>query len=278
MRKLFLSVAAIMISAIALDAKDPVPANIKVMSFNIRNSGAEDGTNSWRYRAPAVGYMIEDQAADIFGLQEARLDQWTYLDEGLDNYKSVGVGREDGKKGGEAMKIYYNTKKISLVKWGTFWLSETPEKPTKGWDAACFRTATWALVKDKKSGNRFYFVDTHIDHRGNEAQENGVQLVVDKMKEINSEDLPIIIVGDFNVWPDNPCLAPMRAYAKNARETAVKTDDVHSFNAWGKHSAQIDYIWYKGFGSCTEFETITKPYLERAYVSDHYPVKAILFF
>jgi len=270
--------AAIVISASMLDAKGPVPASIKVMSFNIRQSNAEDGTNSWNFRAPAVGYMLDDQAADLFGLQEARQDQWAYLDEGLENYKSVGVGREDGRKEGEAMRIFYNTKKIALLKWGTFWLSETPDEPSKGWDAACKRSVTWALVKDKKSGNKFYFVDTHIDHRGKEAQEKGLQLLVDKMKEINDEDFPIVILGDFNVEPDNTCLAPVREYAKNARETAVKTDDVISFNDWGKRSEQIDYIWYRGFGSCTEFETVTKSYLERTYVSDHYPIKATLFF
>jgi len=278
MKKIFLTVAAIVISATTLAAKDTVPASIKVMSFNIRNSNGKDGTNSWMYRAPAVGYMLEDQAADIFGLQEALPDQWAFLDEGLDDYKSVGVGRDDGRKEGESMRIYYNTKKISMIKWGSFWLSETPEKPLKGWDAACRRTATWALVKDKKSGKKFYFVDTHVDHRGVVAQEKGIKLIVDKMKAINDEELPIIIVGDFNVTPDNPCLSPMREYAKNARETAVKTDDIQSFNDWGKRSEQIDYIWYRGFGSCTEFETVTKTYLERTYVSDHYPIKAILFF
>jgi len=278
MKKLLMAVAVTVISTSMLGAKDIAPANIKVMSFNIRNSGAKDGTNSWIYRAPAVGYMIEDQAVDIFGVQEARQDQWVYLDDGLDNYKSVGVGRDDGKKEGESMRIYYNTKRMSILKWDTFWLSETPDEPSKGWDADCRRTATWALVKDKKSGNKFYFVDTHIDHMGEAAKENGVKLLVETMKTINADNLPIVIVGDFNMRPDNPSLVPIREYAKSAKETAVKTDDIDSFNAWGKRSSQIDYIWYRGFDSCTEYETVTKSYFDRTYISDHYPVKAVLFF
>ena len=277
MKKIILAATAIFVAVICF-AKTDKPVSIKVMSYNIRNSNANDGTNSWIYRAPASGMMIEAQMPDILGTQETCLDQVNFLKDGLDDYKCIGVGREDGKEEGEHMEVFYNYRKITLLKWGTFWLSETPDKPSRGWDAACKRTATWAVMKEKKSGKKFFFVNTHIDHRGQEAQLNGIALLVEKTKEYNKENLPVVITGDFNVLPDNPSLVSIREFAKNARETATKTDNEGSYTGWGKTSEQIDYIWYNGFGSCTEYETHKKPYFERTFISDHFPVMATLFF
>ena len=125
---------------------------LKVMSYNIRLGSGQDGTNSWRFRAPVTLEMLKDQAPDVFGVQEALDYQVALIEEYADDYDCVGVGREDGRKKGEHMSIFWNKKTIKLLKWGTFWLSETPDKPSKGWDAACYRTATWALMKDKRTG------------------------------------------------------------------------------------------------------------------------------
>lgn len=175
-----------------------------MISYNIRVGKANDGTNSWQYRYPASAMMIMDQKPDIFGLQEALDFQFKYLEEYCPGYKGIGVGREDGRKEGEIMAIFYNKKTIKLIKWGTFWLSETPEKPSKGWDAACFRSATWALMKDKASGRKFYYVNTHLDHVGWEARKNGLKLIVDRIAEINPENYPMILTGDFNMRIERP--------------------------------------------------------------------------
>ena len=260
-------------------AKSGKPADINVISYNIRVGKANDGTNSWQYRYPA-SVMIMDQKPDIFGLQEALDFQFKYLEEYCPGYKGIGVGREDGRKEGEIMAIFYNKKTIKLIKWGTFWLSETPEKPSKGWDAACFRSATWALMKDKASGRKFYYVNTHLDHVGWEARKNGLKLIVDRIAEINPENYPMILTGDFNMRIERPEFDDLKKVMRNAREVAFKTDHHGTFNDWGKAADDeiIDYIWFKGFSSCTEYETITKPYMNRAYVSDHYPIKATLIF
>ena len=261
-------------------AKSGKPADINVISYNIRVGKANDGTNSWQYRYPASAMMIMDQKPDIFGLQEALDFQFKYLEEYCPGYKGIGVGREDGRKEGEIMAIFYNKKTIKLIKWGTFWLSETPEKPSKGWDAACFRSATWALMKDKASGRKFYYVNTHLDHVGWEARKNGLKLIVDRIAEINPENYPMILTGDFNMRIERPKFDDLKKVMRNAREVAFKTDHHGTFNDWGKAADDeiIDYIWFKGFSSCTEYETITKPYMNRAYVSDHYPIKATLIF
>lgn len=259
-----------------LNAKEP--GKITVISYNIRLGTADDGTNSWKYRYPASALMIDDQKPDIFGLQEAYDFQVQYLEETCTDYKAVGVGREDGKEKGEHMSIFYNKKTIKLLKWGTYWLSDTPEKPSMGWDAACFRTATWALLKDKKSGKKFYYVNTHLDHIGVEARKNGLALIMDNVAKMNPENLPMIITGDFNMTVDHPSMSGIKARMQNTREVAAKTDSHITYNGWGKGGSIIDYIWFSGFSSCPEYETITKEYFKRTYISDHCPVKAVLVF
>ena len=259
---------------------DNRPVELKVMSYNIRNGEAKDGTNAWQYRAPATMMMLEDQKPDIFGIQEAFDYQVAAILTFTEGYKAVGVGREDGKHEGEHMSIFYNKKRLKLQRWGTYWLSETPDKPSMGWDAACRRTATWALMKDKKSGKKFYFVNTHLDHVGVQARKKGLELIVANIAKMNKEGYPMILTGDFNVTLEDPCLEALEGVMKSARATAVKTDNSGSFNNWGKQNPEspIDYIYYKGFSSCPVFEVVKKSYYERKFVSDHFPVSAVLIF
>ena len=254
--------------------------DLKVMSYNIRLGIGKDGTNSWEFRYPATALMIEDQQPDVFGVQEAHDFQILFIKENLRNYDCVGVGREDGKSKGEHMSIFWNKKKISLIKSGTFWLSETPEKPSKGWDAHCKRTATWALMKDKRTGKKFYFVNTHLDHRGKLAQKNGLALIVSRIDEINPQGYPMVLTGDFNVKPNNPVLTDLDKIMQSSRKVAKKTDNHQTFNGWGKakSDAVIDYIYVSGFSDCIEYQTVTKSYAERKFISDHYPIFTTLKF
>lgn len=252
--------------------------SLKVISFNLRNGEANDGTNSWRYRCPASLLMVQEECPDIMGVQEAYDYQVLFFTENLKDYKAKGVGREDGKREGEHMSIFYNKKTVSLKKWGTFWLSETPDEPSLGWDGACRRTATWAVMKHKKSGNKFLYVNTHLDHVGKKAQKNGLALILDRIAELNTDNLPVVLTGDFNVTPDDPVLDGLDSVMKSARNTALKTDSTGTYNDWGKTSQIIDYIYYSGFSSCPEFRTVTKKFGSWPFISDHYPVGAVLVF
>ena len=259
---------------------EKAPKELKVMSYNIRLGVGKDGTNSWQYRCPATIAMLEAQKPDVFGVQEAYDFQIAFIEEFCKDYKNVGVGREDGKKKGEHMSIFWNKKTVSLLKWGTFWLSETPEKPSKGWDADCIRTATWALMKDKKTGKKFYFVNTHLDHRGAEAQKNGLKLIVDRIGSINPEGYAMVLTGDFNIKPNNPALVDLDNKMQCTRKIAPKTDNENTFNGWSikKTDMIIDYIYVSGFSECPEYKTVTEKYYERPFVSDHYPVVSRLIF
>ena len=277
-KKIMMTMAAMILSLPFVTAEEKEGTEgLKVMSYNIRLGSADDKTNSWALRYTATEEMLKDQAPDVFGVQEALVYQVAFIED-ICGYESVGVGRENGKKEGEHMSIFWNKKTVKMLKWGTFWLSETPEKPSKGWDAECFRTATWALMKDKKTGKKFYFVNTHLDHKGTEAQKNGLKLIVDRIAEINPDGLPMVLTGDFNIEPKNPALKDLDARMQSARKIAVKTDDHATYNGWGKSSTMIDYIYVSGFSSCPEYQTVTKRYEDRKFISDHYPIFARLIF
>jgi endonuclease/exonuclease/phosphatase family metal-dependent hydrolase len=282
MRKLTLIIAAVLMvlpfkSSAQKQTRD---YDLKVMSYNIRLGTAKDGTNSWEYRYPATALMLKDQMPDVFGVQEAFNFQIKFIEENFTDYDSFGVGRDNGKSEGEFMSIFWNKKTVKMIKGGTFWLSETPEKPSMGWDAACKRTATWALMKDKNTGKLFYFVNTHLDHKGAEARRKGLELIVSRIDEINPKGYPMILTGDFNIKPDNEALVGLEQRMQSARKIAPKTDNNATFNNWGKAKSDmvIDYIYVSGFSACPEYHTITEKYGTWKYVSDHYPITAKLIF
>ena len=254
---------------------------LKVISYNIRVGKAPDGPNAWELRKPASPAMIADQQPDIFGLQEALGMQLDYLEENCPDYDHVGVPRDDGKEKGEVMAIFWNTKTQKLLKWGNFWLSDTPEEPSLGWDAKCLRTATWALLKDKRYNKKYYYVNTHLDHKGKVARAKGLQLIVDRIDDINPEGYPMILTGDFNVELGDSCLLSLKGRMESVRDIAAVTDSLDTFQGFGTGEYKccvIDYIYESGFTATPLFETITKTYAEIPYISDHYPISAILVF
>ncbi len=280
MKKILISILAVLVAAPVFAKKAETPAMVSVISYNIRHGKAKDGTNSWEFRYATSAMMVEDQKPDLMGVQEALEIQVKYLEEYTNGYGYIGVGRDDGKKKGEQMGIFYNKKSIKVIKWGTYWLSETPDEPSFGWDAKCRRSATWALLKDKRSGKKFFYVNTHLDHIGVEARSKGLKLVQDKIAEMNPQGWPLILSGDFNIEPDNAAIAELDKTMQSARDVAAKTDRHGTFNGWGKKNPEsiIDYIYFSGFRRCVSYETITKEYGGRKFISDHYPIKAVLEF
>ena len=268
----------IVAAAFSLFACSPSPTPLKVMTFNVRAGVANDHENSWQYRRKAAADMILDQRPAVFGVQEAVDFQLDYFLEQCPMYQCVGVGREDGVKEGEHMSVFYDTTRIALQDWGTYWLSETPDVPSLGWDAACRRTATWTLLKDLTGKRDFYFVNTHLDHVGKEARRKGLALIVDRIGQMNPDGFPMILMGDFNVFPDDPCLKDLRNLMTDAWETAPEIDEGPTWHGWGTvtDTRHIDYIFYSGFSKCTSLVRLTKSYDNMPFVSDHYPVIAVL--
>lgn len=280
MKKVLLAIISIVLFILVFNSCKTSEQALKVISYNIRVGSAPDGDHHWDKRKPATPAMIADQKPDIFGLQEALKMQLDYIEETCPNFDHVGVHRDDGKEKGEVMAIFWNTKTQEMIRWGNFWLSETPETPSKGWDAACFRTATWALLKDKRYNKYYYYVNTHLDHLGKEARAKGLSLIVDRIDDINPEGYPMILTGDFNVNLGDPCLQSLSGRMESVRDIAPKTDSLNTYQGFGTEKGQrvIDYIYESGFRATPSFETITKTYEGVPYISDHYPVAAVLVF
>lgn len=251
--------------------------SLVVMSYNVRNAAAADGANAWELRKSATPAMIKAVKPDVFGVQEALPEQEEYILQTSPRYKSYGIGRNDGVEG-ERMSIFYNTRRLLLEEYGTWWLSETPDEPSVGWDAKYPRTATWALFKDFRSGRRFYFVNTHLDHKGVVARREGLAMIVGKIKEMNP-DIPLVLTGDFNVEPSDSCLVDLDRVMLSARATAASTVDTPSFNGFRKPASKtIDYIYYSGFASASWFKVIDETFDDKEFISDHYPIVASLVY
>ncbi|MCI7307293.1 endonuclease/exonuclease/phosphatase family protein [Alistipes senegalensis] len=253
-----------------------------MISFNIRVDNAADGTNVWRNRRDAVVTMIERERPMLLGFQEAQPHQITYLSEHCPDYAWYGLGRDTGKvppatdsyAAEETMAIFWRTAELELLDKGTFWLSETPDQVSKGWDASYRRTCTWAGFRHKKSGQTCYFFNTHLDNDGKVAREESIKLLVSRMKTINSKRRVSFLTADFNSNVTDACFAPLHVYMRDARANAAVSDDYPSWNGYGASTGRLDHVFFSG-DNCTarEFRTLRGDY-GVPYISDHYPVAA----
>ena len=256
--------------------------DISVISFNIRVDKMADGTNVWRNRRDAVVAMIERERPMLLGLQEAQPHQITYLSEHCPDYTWYGLGRDTGKvppatdsyAAEETMAVFWRTAELELLDTGTFWLSDTPDHGSKGWDASYRRTCTWVGFRHKKSGQTCYFFNTHLDNDGKVAREESIKLLVSRMKTINSKRRISFHTADFNSNVTDACFAPLQVYMRDARANAAVSDDYPSWNGYGASTGRLDHIFFSG-DNCTarEFRTLRGDY-GVSYISDHYPVAA----
>lgn len=257
---------------------------MKIMSFNLLCGGK--GQRDWPNRKGMVLETIRCADPDTLGVQEAHYDWIRTLCAGLPDYAYVGVGRDDGKTAGEFSAVFYKKEKFTLLDSGSFWLSETPDVPgVRGWDAACVRVCSWAKLEDKGTGKRFVHFNTHLDHVGLVAMQQGALLVTAKAAEI-CPDLPAFFTGDFNVTPDSaPYRTVIEAGFGDARNLAVDSDDSPTFhwevfveNRRKKENTTIDYCFVKGDVQVLQFRVLQDVYPGNLYPSDHYPVLATVSF
>ena len=259
---------------------------VKIVSSNVRCWSPYDlGKKSWFYRASVLMQTVADANPDVIGFQEVTKLHYKYLCDCLPDYDSVITYRDDSPLA-EACPVFYNTLKFELIDKGSFWLSETPDVPgVKGWDAACVRICSWAKLEDKQTGKRFVHFNTHLDHVGLVAMQQGALLVTAKAAEI-CPDLPAFFTGDFNVTPDSaPYRTVIEAGFGDARHLAADSDDSPTFH-WEvfvskrpkKENTVIDYCFVKGDVQVQSFRVLQDVYPGKLYPSDHYPVLATVSF
>ncbi|MBP5548421.1 MAG: endonuclease/exonuclease/phosphatase family protein [Bacteroidales bacterium] len=250
----------------------------KVISFNIRSNNYPhaDGVNCWNNRKDAVIKMIRNEDPMVFGLQEALLDQLTFIDNNfIRKYRRIGVGRDNGISRGEHLAIYYDYNKVDLVFQKTRWLSERPQQFSIGWDAACMRTVTIARFRIKETGKEFLYLNTHLDHVGKVAREESIKLLLKLIDQYNSDGIPVILGGDFNATIDDDIFNPLiSANFVSARFIAKRRDYSYTYNGFGNGKPAIfDYIFVKNI-QVIRFKTLVKGY-GVPYISDHYPIEII---
>ena len=254
----------IIVCALTVSAQEAV---INVASYNIRQYNKQDSINGngWQVRCPILAQLIRFHEFDVSGTQEGFKHQLEDLKAALPGYDYTGVGREDGADAGEHSAIFYRTDLFTLVDHGDFWLSETPEKPSIGWDAVLPRICSWARLRHNPTGKEFLFFNLHMDHIGKQARVESALLVQQKMNEFGSE-LPTFLTGDFNVdqthqsytalttsgkLKDSYCTAKL-VYALNGTFNDYSTNDYST--------SRIDHIFVSPNVKVDKYGVLTDTY------------------
>jgi len=254
---------------------------LEVMSYNIRYNNPDDGINQWKYRKGSLFKYLNERTPAVVGMQEVLHDQLKDLQNALADYAYVGVGREDGKTKGEYSPIFYNKNALEVVESATFWLSETPDQISVGWDAALERICTYALFKDLRTRKHFWVFNTHFDHIGTTARKESVKLILKKINTKNENKLPVLITGDFNLTPET---IPIQMFQKAYEDVLAKLPPsaplygtFTGFDIEKKAEKRIDYIFHQGF-QIISAKHIGLKTPEGHWVSDHHPVVIICSF
>lgn len=250
---------------------------MKVMTFNVLCHGCEG--HDWFDRQDDVIATVRNYMPDIFGLQEAHLDWMKAFRNNMPEYDYVGVGRDDGKEDGEFSPVFYKKDKFDFVEGNTFWISETPDVPSRSWETACTRVCSYAKLRDKASGKEFIAMNTHLDHVSVEARKNGVRLINEFAKKL---DCPVVITGDFNIPEKTDCYPDMIGYGvfRDTKYVAPVTEDTFTFHEFFHHNGErsvIDFIFINDGFDAAVYHVIQDK-IDGAFPSDHCPVIADIDF
>jgi len=251
--------------------------NISMMTYNVRYGLADDGENSWELRKEFLASQINSHNPDFIGTQEGLPFQIEYINSHLPKHEFIGKSRDgDGK--GEYSAIFYNQEKFKLVEQHTFWLSTTPSKVSKGWDAAYPRICTYGLFKDIKTNKKFWIINTHLDHIGTKAREQSVIMILKKIKEINIKNYPLIFMGDLNAEPDSKPISILKEQLSDSKEVSLvkPSGPIGTFNAFQYNepvTRRIDYIFISKNNTIKVSNyAVLSDVKDSKYPSDHLPV------
>ncbi len=257
--------------------------DLGIMSYNLRFDNPDDGVNAWDNRKERVANIIQFYEPVFIGTQEGLLHQIEYLEKELKQYNWIGVGRDGGAMSGEYSALFYDTSKVELIGGSdqTIWLSETPSKPSKSWDAALPRILTYGKFRDLQTKDEFFVLNTHFDHIGDTARAKSAELIVETIHEITSGE-PVILTGDFNVTPDDDpydILTEKESALRDAYEVSElpHTGPHFTFEGFevksGSERRRIDFIFVNDRVKVNKHAIISS-FSGDFYPSDHLPVIA----
>jgi endonuclease/exonuclease/phosphatase family metal-dependent hydrolase len=267
----------IVVSFFLLNASALAQTKAVVMTYNIRLNVKSDGENWWENRKDKVAALMNYYEADFIGAQEVQHEQLEYLLKTLPHYSSIGVGRDDGKTAGEYSCILYNNQKYKLVQQSTFWLSQTPEKVSMGWNAVCNRVCTYGLFEHIKTKKKLWVFNTHFDHVGDTARIESAKLIMKRIKELTvKQNYPVVFTGDLNAQVTDAPVQYISQHLNNARMISAMapygpeaTWNAFKFEVVPK--GWIDYVFVFKSISVQKYAVITDSY-DKKYPSDHFPV------
>ena len=274
-------------SVFHVDASDSTA--LRIVSFNIRCTNMNDGTNSWDLRRDVFFDEVKRMAPSVIGFQEVRPDQYEEIVARMKrDFDFVGVGRDDGKDKGERALVAYDKRRFKKLRNGDFWYSENPDVAgSKSWDTAITRVCTWVVLKDKISDRNFLFVNTHFDHKGVLARENSSRMLVKKLPEL-AKGNPIILTGDFNMHEDSAAYKLLLNRKEGAKPWLLdsyrelnpkRSPEESTFNGFNRltKGSRIDFIFHtpdiKPLSA-----SIERVYPNGRHASDHYAITAVLEF
>ncbi|HAE69650.1 MULTISPECIES: endonuclease/exonuclease/phosphatase family protein [Sphingobacterium] len=166
---------------------------------------------------------------------------------------------------------------------GVFWLSQTPDIPSIGWDADDQRICQWTKFKVKKTGKIFYVFNVHFYWRLKTAKAESGPLLIKKIREI-AGNLPVLCMGDFNSVVNSPQIKAMKESLFDSYDPVdMASQDVKGTAAAGGDFVtvphqRIDYIFHTKHFEVKDCKILTDVYNGNHHPSDHLPVTALLSF
>jgi endonuclease/exonuclease/phosphatase family metal-dependent hydrolase len=249
---------------------------LNVGSFNIRNGkNLKEGSerkgdykkyNGWDDRKAMLCDMINLEAFDLFGAQEVRKVQLDDMLAMLPDYDYIGVGRDDGGDKGEFSPVFYRKDIFEKLDGGTFWLSPTPDVPSKGWDARYKRICSWGLFRHKASGKKVCFMNVHFDHRGVQARIEASKQIAAYVKK-HCKGVPVVLSGDFNVTQHSDSYKTLKnsKVLKDSYNLAKyhfePTGTFNSFNPKRYTTQRIDHLFVSKGVKVSRWGVLTYHYL-----------------
>ena len=257
---------------------------IRFANYNMRVILAEDSAErAFPERKPFILKRIADYDFDIIGAQEVNDEMKASLMEDLsETYSVIGEGRRADRKG-EGTPIFYKTSRFDLLDWGSFWLSKTPDIPgSKDWDASIERIATWSKFLDKTTGKKFFYINTHFDHKGPESRTMAAKILLDKARELH-DGLPVFFTGDLNTWSATEPIAILSdnelvkdSYTSSETAPTGRKSPYYGFDFDRQDSDRGDYIFVPKDALVHSYACIDDDLRDRQYSSDHCPVLVVV--
>jgi endonuclease/exonuclease/phosphatase family metal-dependent hydrolase len=275
--KIFLFQIVIMIVFSSTSWSQP----LEMITYNIRYDNPNDGENIWENRKSKMAGLLNYYEPAFIGIQEGLLHQVEYLDQSLPAYDYIGVGRDDGEQEGEYCAIFYNKSFFKVILDSTFWLSETPDTPSNGWDANLNRICTYGLFENLRTKQKIWVMNTHFDHQGKMARENSARLISGRIDRINEDNLPLVLMGDFNATAADKPIQILTAKLSDAAKISEKPlyGPPGTSNGFRNDEIvrRIDYFFTENM-KVLSYAHIDDRRDNNHHISDHLPVLMIIDF